>query len=199
MDIKESVLGRRSVRSYLEKEVSLEDIADILEVARFSPSAANTQNWKVIVVTDSKLRTEIASICRSKEWMAEAPVHLVICNEYSKLSKMFEPLGKMFSIQDCAILATNIVNLAHAAELGTCWVGSFPPESIKKLLALPEDGVDPEIILTLGYSAEKPKVTKRKDISDFCYFDKWDKKDAKFKPKSPLDKIREKFLDKIKK
>ena len=195
MDVKEAVLGRNSVRSYSDKEVLLEEVAGILEVARFSPSAGNLQNWKVIVVTDSKIRSKLASMCMDQDWMAEAPVHLVICNDYMKISKMYEPLGKMFSIQNCAVIAANIMNLAHAAGFGTCWVGSFPVDSVKKLLEIPEEGIDPEVIITLGYSAEKPKATRRKEISDFCFFDKWGSKESKFGSASLLERLKKRLLE----
>lgn len=196
MDIKDAVLGRRSIRGYSDKEVSLEDVAGILEVARFSPSAGNLQNWKVIVVTDAKLRAKLDSICNEDGWIADAPVHLIICNDYMKISKMYEHLGKMFSIQDCAIIATNIMNLAHAAGFGTCWVGSFPADSVKKLLDIPEEGIDPEVIITLGYSSDKPKVARRKEIFEFCYFDKWDKKESKFGSVSLLEDLKKRFSGK---
>lgn len=193
MDIKDAVLGRRSIRSYSGKEVSLVDVAAILEVARFSPSAGNLQNWKIIVVTDAKLRAKLDSICNEDGWIADAPVHLVVCNDYMKISKMYEPLGKMFSIQNCAIIAANIMNLAHAAGFGTCWVGSFPADSVKKLLDIPEEGIDPEAIITLGYSSDKPKAAKRKEIFDFCYFDKWDRNESKFGSVSLLEKLKKKL------
>ncbi len=194
MDIGDAIKGRRSIRSYSDKKVSLGDVADILEIARFSPSAGNMQNWKVVVVTDEKLRAELAKAAKKQDWMVEAPVYLVICNEYSDISKMYKELGKMFSIQNCAILATNIMNLAHARGFGTCWVGSFPADTVKRILGLPDDGVDPEAIITLGYpGAEDLEKQKRREIFDFSYFDMWGKKDASFGSGSFLDKLKGMF------
>jgi len=198
MDIRKVVVERRSIRGYSSKEVSLEDVGEILESARFSPSSGNMQSWKIIVVTDAGLRADIAKVCKKQDWMADAPVHLVICNEYPEVVGSYKKLGKMFSIQNCAVLATNIMNLAYASGLGTCWVGSFPADSIKGIIGLPEDGVDPEVIITLGYPAkdlvleDKP----RKDIFDIAFFDKWGNKEGNFKSGSFIEKLKDKFLKK---
>lgn len=45
---------RKSVRAFLNKEVSIEQIREILEVARYSPSSTNTQPWEVCVVTGER-------------------------------------------------------------------------------------------------------------------------------------------------
>ncbi|MFH0752882.1 MAG: nitroreductase family protein [archaeon] len=197
MDIKDAIRTRRSIRSYSDKAVSLEDVADILEIARFTPSSGNQQNWKVIVVTDEKLRVELAKVSKKQDWMGFAPVHLVVCNEYAGISKMFKELGKMFSIQNCAALATNIINLAHAQGFGTCWVGSFPADTVKRVLSLPDEGIDPEVIITLGYPAkEELKEQERKEIFDFSYFDSWGKTDASFRSVSFFGGLKEKLFKK---
>lgn len=50
MNINEALLSRKSVRAYLQKEVSKEKIEAILTSARHAPSGTNAQPWKVAVV-----------------------------------------------------------------------------------------------------------------------------------------------------
>lgn len=50
MKISEAIKLRHSVRAFLDKAVSREQIETILEVARYAPSGANTQPWQVAVV-----------------------------------------------------------------------------------------------------------------------------------------------------
>lgn len=197
MDVKDAIRGRRSIRRYSGKEVSLDDVAGILELARFSQSSGNLQNWKVVVVTDEKLRVKIAEAAAKQDWMSEAPVHLVVCNDYVQVTETYGKLGKMFSIQNCAIFAANIMNIAYAEGFGTCWVGSFPADSVKRILGIPDEGVDPEIIITLGYSArEKLEEKSRREIFDFSFFDKWGKKEGGFDKRSFFAKIKEKLFSK---
>ncbi len=50
MNVEEAIVGRCSCRAYLEREVPRETIEKILDTARWSPSGANLQPWKVAVV-----------------------------------------------------------------------------------------------------------------------------------------------------
>ena len=51
LSVDEAILSRRSVRAFKPDEVSQETVADILEVAKRSPSGTNTQPWRVHVFT----------------------------------------------------------------------------------------------------------------------------------------------------
>jgi len=51
MNINEAISQRHSTRAFLNKEVAVDKINRILDVARYSPSGANTQPWQVIVVS----------------------------------------------------------------------------------------------------------------------------------------------------
>ncbi|MEA3378587.1 MAG: nitroreductase family protein [Nanoarchaeota archaeon] len=190
MELKDSILGRRSIRRYKTKPVPVEVLGDILDIARFAPSAGNLQNWQFVIVKDSVKKKEIASACLEQNWMMQAPVLIVICNKYEKVKKLYGKLGKMFSIQDCAIVAANIMLLAKDHSLDTCWVGAFDNEAIQRILELP-DSVDPEIILALGYSNDaKHDKHKRKELKELVYFEKWGNKEADFSKKSIKDKLK---------
>ena len=54
MDISKALLERKSVRAFLSKPVSHDDILKILSHARHAPSGTNTQPWEVAVVTGQK-------------------------------------------------------------------------------------------------------------------------------------------------
>lgn len=55
MTYDEVVLGRRSIRGYLDKPVPKELIAEILTMAMRSPSSMNTQPWHFHVITGEPL------------------------------------------------------------------------------------------------------------------------------------------------
>ncbi len=191
MELKETIKGRRSIRKFSSKNVSRETIAEIINVARYAPSAGNTQNWMTIVVTDEEKRKAIATACLEQNWMNTAPVLLVICNKFKKVVNLYGKLGKMFSIQDCAVFATNIMLLSVEKKLGTCWVGAFDNEAISRILDIPENA-DPEIILALGHPLDSPKgVGMRESIQDLVFFEKWGSRKAKDKKKSIVKEIAE--------
>ncbi|NSL50916.1 nitroreductase family protein [Calidifontibacillus erzurumensis] len=51
---KEIILGRRSIRKYEEREVSNEDIFELIDCARYAPSDTNSQTWEFIVIKNKE-------------------------------------------------------------------------------------------------------------------------------------------------
>jgi nitroreductase len=55
MDLETAIRDRRSVRKFTAEPIPRETIRDLLDVARWSPSWANTQCWRIFVVVDDAL------------------------------------------------------------------------------------------------------------------------------------------------
>ncbi len=51
MKIQEAILSRRSIRSFLEKDIPIKTIKEILKIAARAPSGTNIQPWKVNVLS----------------------------------------------------------------------------------------------------------------------------------------------------
>lgn len=69
---------RHSVRSYTARPVEQEKLDYILECARLAPSAVNKQPWKFMVVQSPEGKSKICQ-CYAREWMAEAPLYIIVC------------------------------------------------------------------------------------------------------------------------
>ncbi|MCX6642164.1 MAG: nitroreductase family protein [Candidatus Bathyarchaeota archaeon] len=80
---------RRSIRSYLEKEIEDEKLNLILESARLAPSATNAQDWFFYIVKDKETRVKItASIpFGMNPFLKEASIIIVGCKKTSGLPK----------------------------------------------------------------------------------------------------------------
>jgi nitroreductase len=57
MQIEEAVLGRRSIRAFRPDPVPPAVLREIVETARWTPSAANTQPWEITIVGGELLKT----------------------------------------------------------------------------------------------------------------------------------------------
>tara|TARA_Y100000310_G_C20618832_1_gene782138 strand:+ start:839 stop:1444 length:606 start_codon:yes stop_codon:yes gene_type:complete len=201
MQFKNVFLGRRSIRRYKDKEVPLSVIQEIIDLARFTPSSGNLQNWKLVIVTDQKKKSNLADACLQQTWMEEAPVLIVVCNDYDDVKKHYGKLGKMYSIQNCSNIAFALTLIAQDKGLGSCWVGGFETEAVHRILGIPGN-MDPEIIIAMGYSNETKKPAIREDSQYIVYFDSWGNKKTKFP--SHLDKFKKlteikKYINKLKK
>ncbi len=68
MNISRAIRERKSVRAFLNKDVSRESIKKVLDAARYSPSGANSQPWQVAVVTgETKKKIEKALLAAFHE------------------------------------------------------------------------------------------------------------------------------------
>lgn len=55
MQTSDAVLGRRSIRGYLDRPVELDLLTDVFEAARRAPSSGNLQPWHIYVLTGDAL------------------------------------------------------------------------------------------------------------------------------------------------
>lgn len=173
MDVIKAIEERRSIRKYLDLPVEWDKIGRILDVARYSPSAGNVQEWRFIVVTKPEIKREIASAALSQEWIANAPVLIVIVAMIEKIKRHYGLRGeRLYSIQDCAVAATNMMLTAQGLGLASCWVGAFDENKVQRVLNIPDD-VRPQILLTMGYADEKPKMPSRYPIEALVYLERY--------------------------
>lgn len=151
MDVFEAVKLRRSIRSYRPKPVPTKSLNKILEAARLAPSAHNSQPWHFIIVTDPEKRKAIAKECMFGRFLSESPVVIVGCGDPSA--------SPGFYVQDTTIALEHMVLVATGEGLGTCWIGAFKENSIKKLLKIP-DKLRIVSLLALGFSKESLDLTR---------------------------------------
>lgn len=173
MDVFECITTRRSIRKFKETPVEWDNIGKILEAGRAAPSSGNIQNWKFIVVVDKALREGIAEASFQQYWMIQAPAHIVIVEEPLKVKRHYGLRGeKLYSIQNCAAAAENMLLTAHSLGLGACWIGAFDEDRVRKLLKI-IDEARPQIILAIGYSDETPVAPPKFKMDNVAYINQW--------------------------
>ncbi len=177
MDFLELAEKRQSCRAYDQTPVEPEKIERCLSAARLAPSACNSQPWKFVVVDDPALRKTVAQktfgpVLSFNRFTMQAPVLVAIVSERQKLTAKIGNIvrKKSFNQMDVAIAAEHFCLAATELGLGTCIIGWFDEQALKKTLAIP-DRKRVELILTLGYPAThhtRPK--KRKPLDKItCY------------------------------
>jgi nitroreductase len=151
----------------------MEKIGKILEAGRAAPSSGNLQNWMFIVVDDEGKRKKIAEACFQQDWMAKAPIHLVVCSKPLEAQRFYGIRGeRLYSIQNAAAAAENMLLMAHDQGLGACWVGAFDEEHVKDILGIVKEA-RPQIIIPLGYADEEPLAPSKFKLDNIAYWNKW--------------------------
>jgi len=182
VELMEAIKGRRSIRKYKADPVPDDTLQKLFEGVRWAPSWANTQCWEVIVVRDPKIKSEILRTVpesnRAHFAMVEVPVILVLCGKKA-ISGYYG--GKPATVKgdwlmfDTGIAMQNLCLAAHDLGLGTVIVGLFDHKKAEEILGVPES-VEVVAMTPLGYPAAEGSVRKRKEFSEFVFYEKYPEK-----------------------
>ena len=173
MDTLECIRTRRSIRKYADTPVEFEKLGSVLEAGRCAPSAGNLQDWKFILVTELSTRKQIAEACLQQYWMESAPIHIVICSQPEKSERFYGERGrKLYSIQNAAAAAQNMLLAAQDQGLGSCWVSAFADDMLRRALNIPGT-VTPYVVITIGYADETPATPPKFPIENVVFIEKW--------------------------
>ena len=167
MEVMQAIQQRHSIRHYLDREVPQDVLAPILEAARLAPSGGNKQDWRFIVVRDAEQRRKLAD-ASGQLFIGSAPLILVgvALNPNWTLSEI--PIN----VADLAIAMTQVMLVATAHQLATCWIGSFNQAKVKQVLGIPE-AYKVINLLPLGYPGEDPGARPRKPLSEIVAYDRF--------------------------
>ena len=161
---------RQSVRSYSGKAVEEEKLMQCIETARLSPSANNSQPWRFVVVDEPELRDRIADAAAGmgmNKFVRQAPVIIaVVLEKQNMLSAVGSVIqDKEYMLLDIGIAANQLCLQAAALGLGTCMVGWFDENKVKRLLGVDKKRRIP-LLITLGYSDTPVRQKVRKPFEE---------------------------------
>jgi nitroreductase len=184
MDLLEAIKTRRSIRKYSDRVLEDDKLAVILEALRLSPSWANLQCWRLVVIKDRQMKNQISELSYvesffapkgyksnpSKKALAEAPVVIALCADPAQSGELW---GQHYYMADAGIAAQTLMLAARSQGLGTVFVGVFEEDKLRNLLNIP-DGIRIVGLFPIGYPAEEKKSgTPRKPLAEICFQEKW--------------------------
>jgi len=170
MEVKEAIQTRRSVRAYQDKEIPEEKIKKVFEAAQSAPSANNRQPWKFIVVKDPQSREKLARAAANQSFVGEAPVIIVaVALQPEYVMRCGVPSYPV----DLAIAVDHMTLSAVDEGLGTCWIGAFYQDEVRKILNIPEK-YKVVALLPLGFPADKPGSKFRKPLEEMVCYESFD-------------------------
>ncbi len=177
------LIDRRSCRDYAERAVP-EGLVSLLIAAGLSaPTKSDLQQADIVWIRDPALRGEVIRDVPGADWIAKAPVFLVICGNGARFASLFEDgdfvndhFDPLFNaIGDAAIVLEGIVAAAAVAGLGTCPISQIRNKArdVSRLLGLP-DRVFPFVGLCLGYPAHEASISPRLDLGMTLHRNRYD-------------------------
>jgi nitroreductase len=165
----EAITSRRNVRSFADRPIPAEDLDQILEAGRRSPSSQNWQPWDFIVVTSREQLRELAKVWRGAGHVAGSAATIVLIgpaadNEFGRAQ---------FDLGQAAMAM-----MLAAADLGigSCHAGVADLQLARELLGFPEDR-NWALLISLGYPAGRPlapvRNPLRRPFSEVVHRDRW--------------------------
>ncbi len=175
MEFTEVISNRRSIRKYSDKPVTKEEIEQIIELTRFSPSWKNTQTSRFYVILNPELKNQIAEqgtcdFSKNKLNIQSAPALVVQTtvngiSGYEKDGSFTTSKGTHWQSFDAGIACQTFCLTACDMGLGTLIMGIFDEEKIRKILNIPESE-SISALIAVGYAEEKPEMPRRKAVND---------------------------------
>ena len=183
MDLKEAVYSRRSVRKYNDKQISDEDLNEIIEAGLWAPSAVNLQPWYFVVCRSDEALKDLNEIMggsifgltkvlnnrfKSNPEVIDETVNFVKSMGGAKtviltFLQQEEYDEYTAAVESAAAAMQNIVLTAYSKGISSCWL-TAPLHVEKELRERFAPGKGHLLAaITLGYSDLKPKAPRRKD------------------------------------
>lgn len=171
----EEIINRRSIRKFIEKEVTRENIMKILESARLAPSAHNRQPWHFIVLNHNQ-KNKVARMMLDKvDQNSNIDVSVIntanIIENSDKLILVFltditdDKLRRDMNEQSIGAAIENMCLQATNMGIGSLWIGNIHVvrEELEKLY---KQDSQLTAALALGYPDQTPNQRPRKDLEE---------------------------------
>lgn len=157
---------RFSCRRYAGDPVPDGVLAELLEAARWAPSAGNLQPWRFVVVHSEAVRRHLAEAAFGQTFLVEAPVVVVFCAVADESGRRYGVRGRtLYCLQDTAAAVENLLLAAAMHDLGTCWVGAFDEQAAARALDL-DPAWRPVALVPVGRPAEQPRGRRRRPADE---------------------------------
>ncbi len=158
----QAIKKRRSVREFLDRTVSWEDLAMIAEAGIWAPSGKNNQPWRFVIITDDDTRNKIGELTLYRHIISSCRALIAV---YIDSQAMYDPMKDYMSV---GAAIQNMLLTAESLGLGAVWLGQIlkNKKQVSTVLDV-EDSFDLMAVLALGYPKHRNQKSHRKDLSKF--------------------------------
>jgi nitroreductase len=168
--IKDIVAKNRSYRRfYGEKAVTMEQLRELIDLARMSPSGANRQPLKYVLVCDKEMNEKVfenlAWAGYLRDWdgpiPTERPTAYIVMLRDKTLSKV--------ATTDEGIHVQSMLLGAVEEGLGGCIIGNVKKDNVMKILNISDD-YEIVFVIALGYPKEEVVMDPMGEDGDVKYW-----------------------------
>lgn len=164
------IRSRRTIRFYEQKPVPEQVLRDMIDGARCTSCASNSQKLRYVVVTSPDLVKAVfdetawagrVTPRRTPVWGVNAPAAFIAVTSPT-------PVGPMTQA-DAGAAIQSMQLIAWEAGLGCCWMGAIKRPQIQEILGI-ESTMDVMYVVAVGYPAEQPVSEDVDDVEKTGYY-----------------------------
>lgn len=172
MLFEEVIKKRRSIRKYIDKDISIDIINKIIWAGTLAPSAHNRQPWEVIILKENK--NKVSELMRDYylKYSPDVSINktadtidrcntllLVYCNNFEQYDYNLLSMGAMIE---------NMILEATSLGISSVWIANVCPVSSEINKNLDIDSTNKRLVsaVALGYSEYETKEIKRKKVEE---------------------------------
>ena len=139
MDVMQTILHRRSIRRFDTRQIEEEALQQILQAGLYAPSAGGRQGVIFAVCQNREVNERLGKIKRANSNPRMATATSYVSHEQPSIADdpklinafydaptvitLFAPKDFLFSVDDCAVAAENMMLAADALGIGSCYIG----------------------------------------------------------------------------
>jgi len=181
MEFQDVIRKRRSVRHFIDRDVSDEIVLKLLDAARCAPTGGNLQPWEFVLVRDKANRKRLVDATflgfmtktgKPQSWIFEAPVIIAACaNTKAGFARYGSgEITRTNILMDVAAAIENLLLAAVDLGLGACWISGFDRDKAKEALKIPQD-VWIVSLIPVGYTERVQSAPPKFDPKEFTYYE----------------------------
>ena len=197
MDFEKIVRERYATKHFDSRKIPESKVNKLLELIRYAPSSFNIQPWKIIILTDAKLKEKLTPVSMNQKQIESCSHLLVFCankdiaGNIDMLEKLIIKYGastayieimrgfdksltdeqKLSWAQRQTYLALgNALNGAKSLGFDSCPMEGFDPKAYARILNLPANLV-PTALCPIGYASDKPTPKLRFTEEEIFIYD----------------------------
>ncbi|MDI3546891.1 MAG: hypothetical protein PWR10_543 [Halanaerobiales bacterium] len=181
IDCLKAIKRRRSIRRYIDRDVTEELLKEVINAGRLAPSGGNMQPWEFIVVRERDKIKEVVETTfvgfdsksgQKQSWLETASLLIVVCTDYKRTVARYGEMGRKIALMDTSAAIENMLLAATSLGLGSCWVSGFNQEELAKLLEIPGQ-IEPVAILPLGYFEGMTKSPSKFSLDEIIHYERY--------------------------
>ena len=159
----------RQARQYRPDPIPDAVLNELLEIARWTGSARNTQPWHFIVITDKEQLRQISELRTPINWVADVPLAIaIVTNGANAASEVYDE-GR---VSERLFIGARVLGLGG----GTAWFGDEEQQRrAKEILGVSQERAARSVVV-LGYPTTtrdhrpNPAASGRKPLSEIVSY-----------------------------